>query len=105
MSQKSIAQGKNLGSHMTTVLNPAQVNFEGQNQPDAAHYGNQMRIIKPVLPESPTKKIRSALKFSPKKKIREEASAGVDFDTPVDTKLSTLKGFGPNRTVSFDVDN
>ena len=74
-------------------------------------YGNQKRVIKPVLkdPNSPVKKkIKSVLKNSPQKQGSNLGDGNVKSslrDSARDTKLSGLKGFGGTRTVSFDVDN
>ena len=72
-------------------------------------YGNQKRVIKPVLkePNSPSKKkIKSVLKNSPTKQgnLGDGNVKSSLRDSARDTKLSGLKGFNGTRTVSFDVD-
>ena len=95
----------NLASNMTAVT-PAKNSQRGKEQYSANNspiFANTRRVIKPVLsePESPSK-IKSALKFSPRMTGGQESfkEGGAQ-----DIKLSTIKGFGSARTVSFDVDN
>ena len=88
---------------MSTVTSPTGATRLKELSIHSPHYGNAKRAIKPVLrdPDSPTKQIRSALKFSPQKTGGKEAFK----DSNEDMRLSTIKGFGAARTVSFDVDN
>ena len=72
-----------------------------------ALYGNQKRAIKPVLkdPDSPTKKIKSALKYSPKKANKDLTGIVAISDSLEDPKQATVSGFGASRSVSFGLDH
>ena len=56
-------------------------------------------------PDRPTKKIRSALKYSPKKVKNKDLNGIVGVtESAEDVKRATVNGFGASRSVSFDID-